>query len=90
MSKDNNKKWSAGINMWAVKPVRTSVTLEPWGMYAAGENENKNEPRGGRPVGCKARTGSITGGPLGSGAIKQKDKGSNGNVLWAGELARGR
>ena len=34
-------------------------------MYAAGKKEQKNEPRGERPVGCKARTGSTTGDPWG-------------------------
>ena len=37
--------------------------VEPWGMYAAGKNEKKNEPRRGRPVGWEARTGSTSGDP---------------------------
>ena len=36
-----NKKWSTGTNLWAVKPVRKSVTLNPWGMYAAGRKRRK-------------------------------------------------
>ena len=32
---------STGTNLWAVKPVRKSVTLNPWGMYAAGRNSIK-------------------------------------------------
>ena len=61
--------------MWAVKPVRKSVTLDPWGMYAAGKKEKKNEPRGGRPVGCKARTESITGDPWGQVQSGKKKRG---------------
>ena len=61
--------------MWAVKPVRKSVTLDPWGMYAAGKKYKKNEPRGERPVGCKAGRGVDDGGPVGVGAIKQEKGG---------------
>ena len=59
----SKEKWSTGTILWAVKPVRKSVTLNAWGMYAARKKEKKNEPREGRPVGCKARTGSTTGDP---------------------------
>ena len=34
-------------------------------MYAAGKKEKKNEPRGERPVGSKARTAFDHGGTLG-------------------------
>ena len=37
----NKEKWSTGTNLWAVKPVRKSVTLNPWGMYAAGRKRRK-------------------------------------------------
>ena len=49
----------------AATPVRRSVTLDPWGVYAARKKERNHEPKGERPVGCKARTGSTTGDPWG-------------------------
>ena len=58
--------------MLAVKPVRKSATLNPWGMYAAERNEKKNGPREGRPVGCKTRTGSTTGDPWGQVQASKK------------------
>ena len=48
--------------------------VKPWGTYAAGKKEKKNELRGGRPVGCKAREVDC-GGPLGAGTVKQEEKG---------------
>ena len=84
------KKQSTGTNLWAVKPVRKSITLNPWGMYAAGKKEKKNEPRGERPVGCKAGTEVDDGGPAGAGTIKQEKRISRKNGRWAGEPARGR
>ena len=39
----------------AAKPVRRSVTLQSWGIYAAGIEKGKQIRREGqRPVGCKA------------------------------------
>ena len=35
--------------------------VEPLGHAAAGKKDKKNEPRGERPVGCKARTGRLRG-----------------------------
>ena len=64
---------STGTNLWAVKPVRKSVTLSLWGMYAAGKKEKGNEPRGGRHVGCKARMGSTTGDPWGQVQSSKKN-----------------
>ena len=77
---NKNKKRSAGTNVWAVKPVRKSVTLNLRGMYAAGKKEKKNEPRGGRPVGCKARTGSTTGDPWGQVQSSKKNRGKAGTA----------
>ena len=88
--KQITKKRSTGTNLWAVKPVRKSVTLNPWGMYAAGKKEKKNEPREGRPVGCEARTGSTTGDPWGQVQSSEKKRGSSGSGRWAGEPERGR
>ena len=79
----NKKKWSTGTNLWAVKPVRKSVTLNPWGVYAAGRKEKKNEPRWGRPVGCKARKGSTTRDPWGQ---VQSNKKKRGQAETAGGL----
>ena len=59
-------------------------------MYAAGKKEKKNEPRGERPVGCKAGTEVDDGGPAGAGTIKQEKRISRKNGRWAGEPARGR
>ena len=58
-------------------------------MYAAGKKEKTSEQRGGRPVGCKAGKGVDHGRPLGTGTLKQQERGSNGNGRWAGEPARG-
>ena len=63
--------------------------MNPWGMYAAGKKEKKHEPGWGRPVGCKARTGSTTG-TLGGRYNQEEEKGSSGNGRWAGEPERGR
>ena len=52
-------------------------------MYAAEMKEKKNEPRGGGPVGCKARTGSTTGDPRGQVQSSKKKRGQAGT---AGEL----
>ena len=41
MSKNINKMRSAGSNLCAVEPVRKLVTLDPWGMNAAGKKEKK-------------------------------------------------
>lgn len=77
----NKEKWSTGTNLWAVKPVRKSVTLNPWGMYAARKKEKKNnEPREGRPVGCEARTGSTTGDPWGQVQSSKKKRGQAGTA----------
>ena len=64
-NKNKQKKRSTGTNLWTAKPARKSATLKPWGTYAAGKKEKKNESRWGRPVGCKAKTGSTTGDPWG-------------------------
>ena len=64
--------------------------VEPWGMYAVGKKEKKNEPRWGRPVGCEARTGSTTGDPWGRYNQARKKRGSSGNGRWAGEPEQGR
>ena len=64
----------------AAKPVRRSETLDPWGMYAAGKKENKNEPRGERPVGCKASTGLTTGDPWGQVQPSKKKRGQAGTA----------
>ena len=79
----NKEKWSTGTNLWAVKPVRTSVALNPWGVYAAGKKEKKNEPRERRPVGCKTITGSTTGDPWGQ---VQPSKNKRGPAGTAGGL----
>ena len=87
----NKEKWSTGTNLWAVKPVRKSVTLNAWGIYAARKKEKKkNEPQWGRPVGCEARTGSTTEDPWGQVQPNKKKRGSSGNGRWAGEPERGR
>ena len=74
------KKRLTGANLWAVKPVRKSVTLNPWGMYAVGKKEQINEPRGRRLVACKARTGSSTGDPCGLVQLSKKRRGQAGTV----------
>ena len=86
---NSQKKRSIGTSLWAVKPVRQSVMLDPWGIYAAGMKGKQNELRGGRPVGFKARTVDYEG-PLGADTIKQGEKGSSGNDRWAGEPERSR
>ena len=55
-----------------------------WGMYAAGKKEEINEPRGERPVGCKARTGSTTGDPWGQVQSSKKKRGQAGTAGWLG------
>ena len=75
---------STGTNLWAVKPVRKSVTLSLWGMYAAGKKEKGNEPRGGRHVGCKARMGSTMGDPWGQVQSSKKKRGQAGTAGWLG------
>ena len=78
--------------MWAVKPVRKSVTLNPWGMYAAGENE-KNEPRGGKTFRLQRHNGVDFGGALGVRCNQARRKGvkrerpvgwraSAGSTIW--------
>ena len=57
-------------------------------MYATGKKEKKNEKRGGRPFGRKARTGVDHGGLLGAGTIKQQERGSNGHGRCIGEPER--
>ena len=76
--------------MWAAKLVERLVTLDPWGMYAAGKTEKKNEPRGEILVGFKARTGVDYGRPLGPGTIKEEEIGSSRTGRCAGEPSRGR
>ena len=77
--------------MWAVKPVRKSVTLNPWGMYAAGENE-KNEPRGGKTFRLQRHNGVDFGGALGVRCNQARRKGvkrerlgwgaREGSIIW--------
>ena len=74
------KKTSIGTNLWAVEPVRKSITLNPWGMYAAGKKEKKNKLSGGRPVGCNTRTGPTTGDPWGQVQSSKKKRGQAGTA----------
>ena len=74
----NKEKWSTGTNLWAVRPVRKSVTLNPWGLYAAGRKTTK-----------MSQSGVDYGGPLGEGTIKQEERGSSGNGRWAVLVNRG-
>ena len=60
------------------KVSTASVTLNPWGMYAAGRNRNKNAPKEGKPVGCKARTRSTAGDPWGQVQSSKKTRGQAG------------
>ena len=65
--------------MWAVKPVRKSVTLNPWGMYAAGKKEKINEQRGRKAFRLQSQNRVEYGGPLRAGTVKQEEKRSSGN-----------
>ena len=67
-------------NLWAVKPVRRYVPLNPWALYATGKKREDNSPRGGGPVGCKARTGSTTGDPWGQVQSSKKNRGKAGTA----------
>ena len=73
----------------ATKQVRRSVTLDPWGMYAAGKKEKRNELRGEDLSAAKQERGRLRG-TLGAGTTKQEEKGSSGNGRWAGEPERAR
>ena len=45
ISKTKTKKRSTGTNLWAVQPLRKSVTFNPWGMYAAGRKRRKKRKK---------------------------------------------
>ena len=53
---------STGTNLWAVKPVRKSVTLNPWGMYAAGRKGRKKMSHDGEDLSAaKPERGRLRG-----------------------------
>ena len=75
----------------ATKQVRRSVTLDPWGMYAAGKKEKRNELRGEDLSAAKPERGRLRGTP--GGRYNQARKGVErerpvgwgaraGSIIW--------